>query len=92
MMDPIDGGWHVKVRDDGQYCIDIFKMAYNYRIVLSPTEPPHMLVEHGWCYYGHGFDEFGTQRTMQRAFLAATTAARVWDGYGVPLGFDKQAV
>jgi hypothetical protein len=87
----IDGGWHVKVRDDGEFCIDVMQMLYSYRIVISPTEPQHMLIEHGWCYFGHGVDAEQKPRSMHGAMLAAMTAACAWDGYGVPPGFDKQA-
>lgn len=85
----IDGGWHIKTRDDGKYCIDVMKMAYNYRIVLS--RPDHTTYMHGWCYFGHGTRDNGTQRTMQSALLAAIAAAEAWDGYGHPVGYDKQA-
>ncbi len=81
---PIDCGWHIKMRDDGEACIDVLQMLYNYRIVLS--SPNHMTHEHGWCYFGHG------GKTMEDARLAAFAAAMVWDGYGSPPGFDKQAL
>lgn len=90
-LTPIDGGWHVKVRDDGLYCIDIMEMLVNYRIVISPVDSDHQIYAHGWCYFGHGVDETGAVRTMPTAYLAAVAAAMVWDGYGSPPGFDKQA-
>lgn len=90
---PITGGWHVRVRSDGEYCIDVFKMAYNYRIVLSDTSPePHETVSGAWCYFGHGEDSEGRPRTMQTAFIAAMTAALAWHGYGEPPGYDKRAL
>lgn len=85
---PIDGGWHIKTRDDGKYCVDIMQMTYNFRIVLS--HPDHMMYEHGWCYFGHGEYPSGVPRTMGTALLAAVAAAEAWDGYGSPPGFDKQ--
>lgn len=91
-LEPIDGGWHVKIRDDGQYCIDILPMLYSFRVVLSVVSPgPHMFIEHGWCYFGHGSTDTGRPRTMEGALLKAVLAAQVWDGHGAPLGFDKQA-
>lgn len=84
-MEEIDGGWHIKTRDDGQYCIDVLQMFYSYRVVLSPTALKHMTVEHGWCYFAQ------QKRSMPQAMLAAIAAAEAWDGYGAPAGFDKQA-
>lgn len=85
----IVGGWHIKTRDDGM-CIDVLRMLYNYRVVLS--HPGHLQIEHGWCYYGHGTNAAGQPRTMHTAMLAALLAANAWDGYGAPAGFDKQAI
>lgn len=83
-LTPIDGGWCIKVRDDGEYCIDVMQMLFSYRVVLS-IHPGHMFIEHGWCYFAQG------QRTMPQALMAAVLAANVWDGYGAPMGYDKQA-
>lgn len=88
-FETIPGGWHIKTRDDGERCIDVMQMIYNYRIVLS--YPGHRVIEHGWCYFGHGEDADGRPRTMGAALLAAVSAALVWDGYGEPVGYDKQA-
>lgn len=85
---PIVGGWHIKDLDDG-HCVDVMKMAYNYRLVLSQTG--HMLYDHGWCYFGHGEDENGLPRTMSGALLRAMAAAITYDGTGNPDGYDKQA-
>lgn len=88
-MMPIDGGYHVKVTDDGKYCIDIYRMMYNWRLTISEIDPerPHENGHlHGWCYYGHG-----AGRSMHGAMLAATFAAAEWDGVGEPDGFDKRA-
>lgn len=84
-MTPIDGGWCIKVRDDGKACIDVMMMLYSYRVVLS-IHPGHLFIEHGWCYFGHG-----PGRSMAAAKLAAVAAAQAWDGYDAPVGFDKQA-
>lgn len=87
------GGWCVKTRADQRYCIDVLPMMYNYRVVLSPTQPtPHQIYDHGWCYFGHGLAADGSPRTMGTALAAAILAAAAWDGYGQPPGFDKQAV
>lgn len=84
----IAGGWHIKDLDNGM-CIDVQKMLFNYRIVLS--YPGHIVAEHGWCYFGHGADPQGQPRTMTTAKTAAILAARAWEGHGAPAGFDKQA-
>lgn len=91
---PIQGGWCIKVRDDGHYCIDVIKMVFNYRVVLSIVEDGrsrHLMADAGYCYYGHGIDESGKPRTMAAAQLAAIAAATTWDGYGDPAGYDKRA-
>ena len=85
---PIDGGFHVKDVGD-RFCIDVMRMAYNWRIVLSDRR--HMFIEHGWCYFGHGEDVDGRPRTMRHAYLRAVAAAMTWDGVGAPEGYDKQA-
>lgn len=90
MTNLIEGGWHVKVRDDGECCIDVMQMLFSYRIVLT-LHPGHEFIEHGWCFFGHGVDDTGRPRTMAAARLAAFAAALAWDGYGSPTGYDKQA-
>lgn len=90
-IEPIVGGWHVKTRDDGRYCIDVLMMLFNYRLVLSEIDHTKGIV-HGWCYFGHGIDANGMPRTMAAAYLNAMVAALAWDGYGEPAGYDKQAV
>jgi len=93
-LTPILGGWCVK-RVDETHCVDVLKMLYNYRVVLTSHRPtddsPHMLTEHGFCYFGHGTNNEGTPRTMFTALLAATAAAFAWDGQGEPEGYDKKA-
>lgn len=90
-MTPIEGGYCVQLLD-GHHCVDVLRMAFNWRVVLSPRSPvPHLIAAHGWCYYGHGYTADGQPRTMASAYLAAVAAAQVWDGTGSPLGFDKQA-
>lgn len=84
---PILGGWHVKVRDDGLYCIDVMAMAFNFRVVLAPIYPSeHQTYVKGFCYFGH------SGVTMYQARLNAMTAALAWDGYGEPAGYDKRAI
>lgn len=83
-VQPIDGGWHVKVREDGECCIDVLRMLYSYRVVLT-LHPGHAFIEHGWCYFAQD------RRTMPQALAAAVLAAQAWDGYGAPVGYDKQA-
>jgi hypothetical protein len=84
----IHGGYHVKTLPDGR-CVDVLKMLYNWRVVLS--EPTHQFVAHGWCYFGHGQDSEGRTRTMDSAMVAALFAAKIWDGRGEPPGYDKKA-
>lgn len=91
----IDGGWCVKVLPHGSACVDVLKMLFNYRVVISPrmagrSEHPESY-SRGYCYFGHGHDGEGQQRSMPGAFLSALAAARVWDGVGDPQGFDKRA-
>ncbi|WP_100514329.1 hypothetical protein [Mycobacteroides abscessus] len=88
----IDGGVHVRTRSDGQFCIDVLRTFFNYRIVLSYVEPDgsHFQYKRGWCYFGHGEDARGEPRTMATAHSAALLAALAWDGYGEPGGFDKR--
>jgi hypothetical protein len=92
---PIDGGFCVKVLPGGEYCVDVRRMAFNWRLLLAPRPPlvpdPHMVFDHGWCYFGHGHDAAGQPRTMQAAYLRALAAAHSWDGVGAPEGFDKAA-
>lgn len=91
---PIDGGYHVKTTADGRYCIDIYRMMYNWRLTISPVdhEGDHQRChQHGWCYFGHGDNSLGKPRDMQTAFLSAYLAARDWDGVGEPVGYDKRA-
>lgn len=50
---PIDGGYCVKIRSDGRYCIDVMKMAFNWRILFTvrpPDAEEHRIADHGWCY------------------------------------------
>lgn len=88
---PIEGGYCVKRLPDGR-CIDVLRMAFNWRVVLTAaTSEPHQLLDAGFCYFGHGETPEGVPRTMHSAFLAAMAAARVWDGTGEPPGYDKRA-
>ena len=90
---PDGGGWCVKTRADGAYCIDVLRMMVNYRVVLSPlSQVPHQTYDHGWCYFGHGHTDAGEPRTMRTAAAAAILAAAAWDGYGEPAGYDKRAI
>lgn len=87
VVTPIDGGYHIKVRDDG-LCIDVLQMLYNWRIVLS--RPDHVTYLHAWCYFGHGVDDSGKPKNMETALVAAMMAAKAWDGCGDPPGHDKK--
>ncbi len=94
-LTPILGGWCVRRLDDHR-CLDILQMLCNHRLVVTerhvtvPHNGAHG-IEQGWCYYGHGTDEHGNDRTMTTAFVAAVAAALVWDGTGTPPGANKRA-
>jgi hypothetical protein len=76
----IDGGWRVKTNDAGTHYVDILRMAYNYRIVLTPIDSP-LVYDRFWCYVG----------TSPNDFLRVAAAAAVWDGAldTEPLGWNK---
>lgn len=89
----IDGGYCVRRLPDGR-CVDVLKMLYNWRVVLTRRDPitdEHEVYERGYCYFGHGEDSSGRPRDMETAFLTAMSAAAVWGGEGDPSGFDKIA-
>ncbi|WP_148310232.1 hypothetical protein [Nocardia otitidiscaviarum] len=93
---PIDGGYCVKRLDDNR-CVDVLRMAYNWRIAVTTRpidEPDHgyCLISAAWCYFGHGYDEHGHPRSMSAAHLAAVAAATAWDGTGEPAGYQKRAL
>lgn len=92
-LTPIMGGYHVK--DLGEhYCVDILRMLFNWRIVLTEKQPgmrPHTAgIAGAWCYFGHGTDANGNSRTMELAFIRVVGAALSWDGTGRPSGYDKE--
>ncbi|MGN2634609.1 hypothetical protein ACTD5D_32135 [Nocardia takedensis] len=94
-LTPIDGGFCVRRLDDGR-CLDVLKMFYNWRLVVTERHVDQAHdgredIAEAWCYYGHGTAEDGTPRTMGTAFTAAVAAAAVWDGTGTPPGANKRA-
>lgn len=89
----IDGGWHVKTLDNGLH-IQVREMLYNFRVLLAedrgdPRGEPWPI--QGYCYFGHGQNSSGEQRSMKSAFTRAVLAAIAWDGEGEPAGHDKRA-
>lgn len=93
-LEPIDGGWRVKISDDGRHYIDVLRMLYNWRLVTTPIHDQSGY-SRGWCYFGHGDGPFaatGEARTMEIAFRNAVMAAWVWDGSddSEPPGYDKR--
>ncbi|WP_336794184.1 hypothetical protein [Gordonia malaquae] len=88
---PIVGGYCIKRLSD-THCVDVLTMMFNYRIVRSPRgeHESHDMIDGAWCYFGHGVDDDGRDRTMPGALLRAHAAALVWDGTGPPVGFDKE--
>lgn len=89
----IPGGLCVKRLDDNpEWCIDVMRMMFNWRVVVSPHNGgDHRMHVAGFCYFGHGLDDGGDVRTMDTAYIRALGAAWLWDGTGTPVGFDKQA-
>lgn len=85
-------GFHVKDSHDGRHRIEVHRMLYNWRLVTVPVAWPDSIAR-GWCYYGHGINEHGRERTMSDAFVASVAAAHVWDGDDAtePAGFNKRA-
>lgn len=90
---PIPGGYCVKILADGDACVDVLRMLFNWRIVVSPRIFSEVHTTHlaGFCYFGHGNYDDGTSRSMTSAYVAALGAAWLWDGQGEPLGYDKIA-
>lgn len=92
VLTPIDGGFHVKDLEDG-HCIDVLRMLYNWRIVMSDSGfdgTPHLGIIHAYCYFGFDQDDQGNPRTMETAFIRAVGAALAWDGTGDPANYDKK--
>jgi hypothetical protein len=79
-LTPIDGGYRVKLSDDGRHHIDVLRMIYNWRIAATPVDSP-MFIDRAWCYFG----------TDDESFRKAVLAALVWDGDDStePAGYDK---
>ena len=94
-LTPIPGGFCVKMADDGIHCIDVLQMMYGWRLMLTCARPGrkrHQSADKAWCYFGTGNDpETGLPRSMEQAFVTAMLAAKAWDGYGEPAGFNKVA-
>lgn len=80
-LTPIDGGYRVKLSDDGRHHIDLLRMLFNWRVVATPVAHPDCY-DRGWCYFGTG----------DQSFRKALLAALVWDGADdtAPAGYDKQ--
>jgi hypothetical protein len=80
-LTPIDGGYRVKLSDDGRHHIDMLRMIFNWRVVTTPVDMP-LVYDRGWCYFGTG----------DQSFRKALLAALVWDGADdtAPAGYDKQ--
>jgi hypothetical protein len=91
-LTPIEGGYCVRRLDDR--CVHVIRMMYNWRVALTePVEKEsHEIAFYSaeWCYFGHGVDAAGRERTMASAFQAAVTAVLAWDGVGDPPGFNKR--
>lgn len=93
LLTPIDGGFHVRDRADGNACIDVMQMLDGWRIVRSTKGedvPEHTTLEGGWDFFGTGLDpKTGVQRSMFNAQMRATMVAVVWDGYEEPSMYDR---
>ena len=70
-------------RPDSEHCVDVLRMIWNWRVVLTARKDgdPHLTHERGYCYFGLDYP----------VFLRALKAARAWDGQGDPEGYDKRA-
>jgi hypothetical protein len=77
---PIDGGWRIKINDDGTHYVDVLTMIYNYRIALTPLNSPLSIDRH-WCYAGK------TPTNLLRTLLCAAA----WSGNAgtEPEGWNK---
>lgn len=93
-LEPIDGGFRVRLSEDGRHHLDVLRMLFNWRLVTTPTAGPlaGQVYDRGWCYFGHGVTDEGVERTMGAAFRAAVLAALAWDGSDdtEPNGYDKR--
>ena len=80
-MEQVDGGYRIAETSD--YVIDLQRMLFNLRLVVSRAEDYDYMALHGYCY-------FGTGRT---AFLAAAVAGFHWTDplNTAPLAFNKKA-
>ena len=80
-LERLDGGFRVKLSDDGRHYIDVMLMLFNWRIVTTPVSMP-LVYDRGWCYFGTG----------PASFRNAVMAALVWDGSddSEPAGYDKK--
>lgn len=75
-------GYRVKDSDCGRYVVEVWRMLYNWRVVLRPKDCD-VTVEGAWCYFGNGWT------SLRNALLAAA----VWSGDPAtePPGYDKRA-
>lgn len=86
VLDPIDGGYHVKDLPDGR-CVDVLQMIFNWRVVRTDArgaDGVHLSMDRGWCYEGTGM----------LSFLRAIGEALAWDGAddSEPQGWIKRAI
>lgn len=79
-LQKIEGGYRIKLSDDGRHHIDVLLMLFNWRVVTTPTDCP-LMYDRGWCYFGRD----------ESSFVRAVMAAWVWDGAddSEPSGYDK---
>lgn len=85
MLTRIDGGFRLKLSDDGRHFIDVLEMIYNWRICETPVRSP-LEIDRAWCYFA------GEKGTKADAFRRAVRAAWLWDGApdSEPEGYDKR--
>lgn len=72
-----------RVQETPEYIVEVIRMLFNWRIVLSLPEHHGETYEHGYCYFGTGPD----------TLVIALAAARAWTEPFTtdPIGFDKKA-
>lgn len=80
-LTPTEYGFRVRATDE--YVIDVRKMLFNWRLIVSLPERYGIEDEHGFCYFGR------TEEALHRAVVAGLA----WEDplNTEPEGFNKQA-
>lgn len=80
-LTPTEYGFRIRATDE--YVIDVRKMLFNWRLIVSLAPEYGVSDLHGYCYFGR------TEEALHRAVAAGLA----WDEPLTtdPEGFDKQA-